>query len=65
MLQNYIVCSYQFSLKAEIGTNISINDVDENKPAGSIKLRIETIDYFLKRYQAQMANENQVLTELA
>jgi predicted CoA-substrate-specific enzyme activase len=31
----------------------SFKDVDENKPAGSIKLRIETIDYFLKRYQAE------------
>jgi predicted nucleotide-binding protein (sugar kinase/HSP70/actin superfamily) len=25
-------------------------DIDENKPTGSIKIRIETIDYFLKRY---------------
>ena len=43
----------------------SFKDVDENKPAGSIKLRIETIDYFLKRYQAQMTNENQLLPENA
>ena len=28
-------------------------DLDENKPAGSIKLRIETIDYFLERYRAE------------
>ena len=26
-------------------------DLDENRPAGSIKIRIETIDYFLKRYR--------------
>jgi activator of 2-hydroxyglutaryl-CoA dehydratase/predicted nucleotide-binding protein (sugar kinase/HSP70/actin superfamily) len=26
-------------------------DIDENKPAGSIKIRIETIDYFLRRYR--------------
>ncbi len=26
-------------------------DLDENKPAGSIKLRVETIDYFLRRYR--------------
>ncbi|MGQ9823094.1 MAG: BadF/BadG/BcrA/BcrD ATPase family protein [Thermogutta sp.] len=26
-------------------------DIDENKPAGSIRLRIETIDYFLRRYR--------------
>jgi len=26
-------------------------DIDENKPSGSIKIRIETIDYFLRRYR--------------
>src|SRR5260370_2952764 len=26
-------------------------DVDENKPAGAIKIRIETISYFLRRYR--------------
>jgi hypothetical protein len=26
-------------------------DIDENKPSGSIKVRIETIDYFLQRYR--------------
>jgi len=29
----------------------SFKDLDENKPAGSIRIRIETIDYFLKRYR--------------
>jgi predicted nucleotide-binding protein (sugar kinase/HSP70/actin superfamily) len=29
-------------------------DVDENKPSGSIRLRIETIHYFLNRYREQM-----------
>jgi predicted nucleotide-binding protein (sugar kinase/HSP70/actin superfamily) len=29
-------------------------DIDENKPSGSIKIRIETIDYFLRRYREQM-----------
>jgi predicted nucleotide-binding protein (sugar kinase/HSP70/actin superfamily) len=29
----------------------SFKDIDENKPAGSIKIRIETIDYFLRRYR--------------
>jgi len=28
----------------------SFKDIDENKPKGSIRLRIETIDYFLKQY---------------
>jgi predicted nucleotide-binding protein (sugar kinase/HSP70/actin superfamily) len=26
-------------------------DLDENKPAGSVKIRVETIDYFLRRYR--------------
>jgi predicted CoA-substrate-specific enzyme activase len=29
-------------------------DVDENKPSGSIKIRVETIGYFLKRYREDM-----------
>jgi predicted CoA-substrate-specific enzyme activase len=32
----------------------AFKDIDENKPAGSIKLRIETIDYFLKRYRQEL-----------
>jgi predicted nucleotide-binding protein (sugar kinase/HSP70/actin superfamily) len=32
----------------------SFKDVDENKPAGSIKIRVETIHYFLKRYTEHM-----------
>jgi len=26
-------------------------DIDENKPTGSIRIRVETIDYFLTRYR--------------
>jgi predicted CoA-substrate-specific enzyme activase len=29
-------------------------DMDENRPAGSIRIRIETIDYFLRRYREQI-----------
>ncbi|HEY7911055.1 MAG TPA: BadF/BadG/BcrA/BcrD ATPase family protein [Blastocatellia bacterium] len=29
-------------------------DIDENKPTGSIKIRVETIGYFLKRYREDM-----------
>lgn len=32
-------------------------DIDENKPSGSIKIRIETIHYFLKRYREEMVKE--------
>ena len=38
-------------------------DLDENKPSGSIRIRVETIDYFLRRYretviQRRKANED-------
>jgi predicted nucleotide-binding protein (sugar kinase/HSP70/actin superfamily) len=29
-------------------------DIDENKPTGSIRIRVETIGYFLKRYREDM-----------
>lgn len=29
-------------------------DLDENKPAGSIRLRVETIDYYLRRHRARL-----------
>lgn len=32
----------------------AFKDIDENKPSGSIKLRIETIDYFLKLYHREL-----------
>jgi predicted nucleotide-binding protein (sugar kinase/HSP70/actin superfamily) len=33
-------------------------DLDENKPVASIKLRVETIDYFLKSYREEMTEHN-------
>jgi len=30
-------------------------DIDENKPTGALRIRIETIDYFLKQYRATLA----------
>jgi predicted nucleotide-binding protein (sugar kinase/HSP70/actin superfamily) len=36
----------------------AFKDIDENKPAGSIKLRVETIDYFLKRYRKELEAES-------
>ena len=32
-------------------------DIDENKPTGSIKIRVETIDYFLRRYREDMVKK--------
>ncbi|MGH9360172.1 MAG: BadF/BadG/BcrA/BcrD ATPase family protein [Terriglobia bacterium] len=37
----------------------SFKDIDENKPTGSIKIRVETIGYFLKRYREDLARKNQ------
>ncbi len=35
----------------------TFHDMDQNNPAGSIRLRIETIDYFLGEYQAGLRRE--------
>jgi predicted nucleotide-binding protein (sugar kinase/HSP70/actin superfamily) len=32
----------------------AFKDIDENKPSGSIKLRVETIDYFLRLYRKEL-----------
>jgi predicted CoA-substrate-specific enzyme activase len=39
-------------------------DLDENKPAASIKLRVETIDYFLRQYRQEMAREREARTQI-
>ena len=44
-------------------------DLDENKPAGSVKIRVETIDYFLRRYRddiiRRVHNEREIENTLA
>ena len=42
----------------------SFKDLDENKPTGSIKIRVETIDYFLKRYQENLLKKAEAAKEL-
>ena len=37
----------------------NFKDLDENKPTGSIKIRVETISYFLKRYCEDMIGERE------
>jgi predicted nucleotide-binding protein (sugar kinase/HSP70/actin superfamily) len=37
----------------------AFKDLDENKPAGSIKIRVETIDYFLQRLQSDLVDESE------
>ncbi|MCL4477660.1 MAG: acyl-CoA dehydratase activase [Deltaproteobacteria bacterium] len=46
-------------LKASDTPYFTFHDIDENKPAGSIKIRIETIDYFLKQYSGHLRNETE------
>jgi activator of 2-hydroxyglutaryl-CoA dehydratase/predicted nucleotide-binding protein (sugar kinase/HSP70/actin superfamily) len=35
----------------------AFKDIDENRPSASIKIRVETIDYFLKRYAERLGAE--------
>ena len=42
----------------------SFKDLDENKPTGSIKIRVETIDYFLKRYREDLLKKADTAKEL-
>ncbi|HME34252.1 MAG TPA: BadF/BadG/BcrA/BcrD ATPase family protein [Candidatus Sulfotelmatobacter sp.] len=39
-------------------------DLDENKPSGSIKIRIETIDYFLRRYREEVIKKRKAAQEI-
>jgi predicted CoA-substrate-specific enzyme activase len=47
----------------------SFKDLDENKPSGSIRIRVETIDYFLRRYREDIVKrrrlEGDIEAELA
>jgi predicted nucleotide-binding protein (sugar kinase/HSP70/actin superfamily) len=38
----------------------SFKDLDENKPTGSIRIRVETIDYFLRRYREDIIKRRQI-----
>ncbi|MBT3252540.1 MAG: CoA activase [Candidatus Marinimicrobia bacterium] len=42
----------------------NFKDLDENKPTGSIKIRVETISYFLKRYLENKISETEVRKEI-
>ena len=42
----------------------SFKDLDENKPTGSIKIRVETIDYFLKRYREDLLKKAEAAKKL-
>jgi activator of 2-hydroxyglutaryl-CoA dehydratase/predicted nucleotide-binding protein (sugar kinase/HSP70/actin superfamily) len=42
----------------------AFKDIDENKPTGSIRLRIETIAYFLARYRQDLIRERETRDEI-
>jgi predicted CoA-substrate-specific enzyme activase len=39
-------------------------DIDENKPTGSIKIRVETIGYFLRRHRDKLVNRSKKMAEI-
>ena len=43
----------------------AFKDIDENRPAGSIKIRIETIDYFMQRYREKLPGAAECIQERA
>lgn len=42
----------------------SFKDIDENKPTGSIKIRVETTAYFLRRYRDDIFNQRKKEAEI-
>jgi predicted nucleotide-binding protein (sugar kinase/HSP70/actin superfamily) len=42
----------------------SFKDLDENKPSGSIRIRVETIDYFLRRYREDIVKRRKLETDI-
>jgi predicted nucleotide-binding protein (sugar kinase/HSP70/actin superfamily) len=42
----------------------SFKDLDENKPTGSVRIRVETIDYFLRRYREDIIKRVHVEREI-
>jgi predicted CoA-substrate-specific enzyme activase len=39
-------------------------DLDENKPSGSIRIRVETIDYFLRRYREEIIRKRKAVEDI-
>jgi predicted nucleotide-binding protein (sugar kinase/HSP70/actin superfamily) len=39
-------------------------DLDENKPSGSIKIRVETIDYFWRRYREEVIRKRKAMEDI-
>jgi predicted nucleotide-binding protein (sugar kinase/HSP70/actin superfamily) len=39
-------------------------DLDENKPSGSTRIRVETIDYFLRRYREEVIRKRKAAEDI-
>jgi predicted CoA-substrate-specific enzyme activase len=48
-----IYATVEAILEASGTPYFTFHDIDENRPAGAIRLRVETIDYFLREYEAR------------
>lgn len=42
----------------------AFKDIDENRPTGSIKLRLETLDYALKRYRQALVRRRHAIADI-
>jgi predicted nucleotide-binding protein (sugar kinase/HSP70/actin superfamily) len=42
----------------------SFKDLDENKPTGFIRIRVETIDYFLRRYREDITKRRRIESDI-
>ena len=42
----------------------TFHDLDENRPVGSIKLRVETVGYFLRRHHEEMCRRRELAEEV-
>src|SRR5205807_6241866 len=42
----------------------AFKDLDENKPTGSIRIRVETIDYFLRRYREDLVKKHEAVNSI-
>src|SRR5580692_884627 len=43
---------------------LCFKDLDENKPTGSIRIRVETIDYFLRRYREEVIRKRKANVDI-
>ncbi len=43
---------------------LCFKDLDENKPTGSIRIRVETIDYFLRRYREEVIRKRKAAEDI-